>query len=495
MKGKLALWIGLFVVLNLLLLPWMVPTQAMPWQQPELSADEPNDTFGSASSITTGGAIQGTIAPSGDVDWYALTVDHQGELQIAITNVATELAINVRVWNANKDTVSAWFAPLAAGGDTLAVVDLAEPGRYYLEVADSAGNADSGQAYELQTIFTATADRDERNDSFGRAAHLAFDQPQQANILPSGDVDWYRLAVVEHGELSVQISDVADDLAISFRLWNSNKDTLSSWISPLANGGDTSAILDLPAAGTYYLEVAGNSAQRSTQPYTIELGFLAAADAFELNNTFGAAAPLAFGETMSANILPQGDSDWFSIETDHHGELKIAITNVPATLAISVRVWNSNKDTVSSWIAPLAAGGDTLAAVDLPAAGTYYLEVADAGSKRAIEPYSIAAFFTRAADPFEPNNTFGTASSFGVDQAVQTNILPQGDSDWHGFTVTHQGELQITASDVPANLDINLRIWNSNKDTLTGWIAPLARGQHDSPGRSAEGRVLLFGSE
>jgi predicted RNA binding protein with dsRBD fold (UPF0201 family) len=476
MKGKLALLIGLFVVLNMLLVPFMVPTNAAPRQQPEVPAGEPNNTFGTASSITTGTAIQETIAPSGDVDWYALTVDQQGELQVSITNVATDLAINVRVWNANKDAVSAWFAPLAAGGDTLAVVDVAEAGRYFLEVADGANNADSVQAYELLATFTATADSDELNNSFGSAAPLTFDIPYQANILPSGDVDWYSLEVGGHGELSVQITDVASDLAVSLRLWNANKDTLSSWIAPLANGGNTSAILDLPDGGTYYLEVAGNSAQRSTQPYIIELDFVPAADAFEPNNTFGMAAPLLFGESSLANILPQFDIDWYSIEVDHHGELNIAITDMPTTLAISVRVWNDNKDTLTGWLSPLAAGGDNIASVDLPEPGTYYLEVAEAGSERSVEPYSITVFFTRAVDPFEKNETFGTASRLSLDQAVQTNILPQGETDWHVFDVAHQGELRIVASDVPANLDIDLRIWNNNKDTLTGWIAPLTRG-------------------
>jgi hypothetical protein len=225
-----------------------------------------------------------------------------------------------------------------------------------------------------------------------------------------------------------------------------------------------------------HLEVAGNSAQRSTQPYTIELAFVPAADTFEPNNTFGTAAPLAFGESNVANILPQYDYDWYSVEVDHHGELNIAITGVPADLAVSVRVWNDNKDTLTGWLSPLAAGGENNATVDLPEPGTYYLEVAEAGSERSVEPYSITVFFTRAIDPFEKNETFGAASRLSLDQAVQTNILPQGESDWHVFDVSHQGELRITASDVPANLDINLRIWNSNKDTLTGWIAPLARG-------------------
>lgn len=476
MKSKLALLIGLLIALSPFLFLGAYSASAARLQQATNSAGEPNNSFGTATSIELSMAVEDTIAPSGDVDWFSLTVDQQGELRVGITSVAAELAISVRVWNANKDTVSNWFDPLAAGGDTEAIVDLVQPGRYFLEVADGANNADPEQAYELLATFTATADNGESNDSFGSATPLAFDLPVQANILPTGDADWYSFEVTHHGELSVQITGVSDELAVSLRLWNANKDTLTNWFSPLANGGNTNATIDLPQAGAYYLEVAGNSGERSTQPYTIETTFLEAADVFEPNNSFGTASPLTFGESRLANILPQSDVDWYRVEVDHHGELNIAITGMPTELAVSVRVWNDNKDTLTNWFSPLSAGGENNASVDLPEPGIYYLEVADAGEERSIDPYSITVFFTSAIDPFEGNDTFGTASHLSLDQAVQTNILPQGETDWHVFDVSHQGELQITASDVPENLDIDIRVWNSNKDTLTNWFTPLARG-------------------
>ncbi len=476
MKRNLAPLVLIFVALSLLSLLSLTRVTAASLQQTAPATLEPNDSFGAASPITIGGGVQESILPRSDVDWYVLLIDHQGELQVSLTDVDPDLDINVRVWNANKDTVSNWFAPLAKGGDTTASVDLAEPGRYYLEVADGNYDAESVQPYTLQTEFTATADTAEPNGWFGAASSLALDQPQQANILPAGDVDRYSLTVDQHGELRVLISDVAADLAISVRAWNSNKDTISGWIAPLAEGGNTAAVIDLPTAGLYYLEVAGNSGQRSTEPYTLQVAFTASADAYEPNNSFGSATPFAFDEPQPANILPLGDVDRYSVDIDQHGELGVVISGVSETLDIDFRVWNNNKDTVSGWIAPLAAGGDTVGTVDLPTPGRYYLEVADgAYDSRAVEPFSVTVFFTRAVDPFEPNNSFGKASNLGIGQVVQTNILPQNDSDWHALDVAHQGELQITASDVPANLDINLRVWNANKDTISGWIAPLAR--------------------
>src|SRR4051794_30343062 len=203
MKARFAWFAGLSILLStsLLFSPFLV--NAAPGRQPSTSDGEPNNSYGTATPIDVASTIQGTITPSDDEDWYTLNVDHQGELKIAITNVAPELTIDVRVWNADKSTVSDWFAPLSAGGDTSAVVDLIEAGQYYLEVADDQGNAQSDQPYSLQTTFTSTADTSEPNNDYGSAPPIEIGQPLQANILPANDEDWYNFEVAKQGELTL----------------------------------------------------------------------------------------------------------------------------------------------------------------------------------------------------------------------------------------------------------------------------------------------------
>lgn len=439
---------------------------------------EPNLNFGKATPIAVDTAVQGALFPAGDADWYLFEVAHQGELQLTLSNVDAALTLDLRVWNANKDTISGWLKPLAAGGDTVGVVDLPEAGRYYLEIVEDSGALAAEQPYTLQTTFTATADTAEPNNGFGSATPLTFATPLQANILPPSDADWYAVTVDHHGQLTVSISDVAAGLVLDLRVWNANKDAISGWFKPQASGGDTTALVDLPTPGSYFLEVIEDSGSgRSSQPYTIQAHFTPAADANEPNNNFALATPLTFDTPVLVNLLPQGDADWYRVEVAGHGELTVAIADVPAALTVDFRVWNANKDAISGWFKPLAAGGGNRNFVDLPAAGSYYLEVVeDSGAARAIEPFSLTVTFAPAADPFEPNNSFGKASNLGVNRAVPTNLLPAGDSDWHFLEVTHQGELQIIISDVPADLTIDVRVWNANKDTLSGWIKPLAPG-------------------
>lgn len=439
---------------------------------------EENNSFGSANPLLIGCPLRSTLLPAGDRDWFTFDVAQHGELQLSVANVAPDIAVNVRLWNANKDAVTGWYAPLAVGGNTDATIDLPAPGRYVFEIVGGDSRQLSDQPFELATTFTPSVDQGEPNGSFGRSSLLALGAEQQITLLPAGDRDWLHFEVDHHGELRLSFSNVASDLAVDVRVWTADKDTLTSWFSPLAVGGDTLAVVDLPAAGRYVLEVvADNSSQRSIEPVTVRADFTPSADEAEPNGSFGTAKRLFSGRAVEATLLPAGDRDWYVIGVDHHGELRLAITNVATELAVNVRVWNANKDTLTGWFAPLAAGGDTLAVVDLPEPGDYYLEIVGNDNKqRNIEPFILQATFTPAPDNNEINNSFGQAAPLSLDASIPVNILPAGDRDWFYVDVTHQGELQLLASEVPPDLAISLRAWNANKDTMTGWFAPLSSG-------------------
>src|SRR5688572_16221029 len=74
---------------------------------------EPNSSFGVATPIAASGVVQESIFPQRDVDWYRLVVDRHGELTMTITNVAADMDVNVRVWNADYQAISPWYGPLA----------------------------------------------------------------------------------------------------------------------------------------------------------------------------------------------------------------------------------------------------------------------------------------------------------------------------------------------------------------------------------------------
>lgn len=357
---------------------------------------EPNNAVGAATSLPVNSTVQATILPKRDGDWVHLQVDHQGQLDLALTNVASDLDLVFRVYNANLEWTDGWFYPLAKGGDTKASVDLPAAGHYYVEVRDNNDDSRALQPYLLRTVFTATVDNLEPNNAIGSASPIQSGQPLQATILPKNDGDWYSLEVAHQGELTVKISDPPANLDMVFRVFNANGEWSDGWFRPLAVGGVTEAVVDLPRPGRYYLEVRDNdNNERSVLPYTLTATFAATADAFEPNDLFGAATPLALGQSVQGTILPKNDGDWYAVSVSTPGTLTVSIGAVAPNLDIVFRIYNANGEWIQGWFNPLAKGGDTQAAMLLPDAGRYLIEVRDGNNdERALQPYMLTVSHT-----------------------------------------------------------------------------------------------------
>ena len=238
---------------------------------------EPNGEFAQATPLSFGQPVHANILPRGDADWFVFSVERQGELRMQIAEVDKELDMVFRVYNADYQAISNWYAPLAKGGNTEGTFDLPSGGRYYLLVSDGNNDARAIQPYRLTLDFVPTVDPFEPNNSFGHAADLGTDRTVQATILPQRDADWYTLQVPHHGELQVEAANVPANLDIVFRLWNADVQAITSWYGPLAKGGNTNAVIDIAAPGSYVLEVHdGNDDDRSVQSFSLTTRFLPA---------------------------------------------------------------------------------------------------------------------------------------------------------------------------------------------------------------------------
>jgi hypothetical protein len=159
-------------------------------------------------------------------------------------------------------------------------------------------------------------------------------------------------------------------------------------------GGVAEGYADLPSAGTYFIEVVdGNNDARSPEPATLGTTFTPVADTQEPNNTFGTAAPFAIGESIHANILPRGDTDWYLLEAPAAGTFVVTVDEVDEELDIVVRLWDREAN-AGNWVAPPRKGGVTEAAFPVPAAGTYRLEAADSNhDARSRNPHRLTIGF------------------------------------------------------------------------------------------------------
>ena len=358
---------------------------------PTADTGEPNNRFGDATPIAIDASLQANILPKGDSDWYRFEVSDQGQLELAIDPVPSNQDVTFRVWNAQRDVLHNWLSPLAVGGANIQTIDLPEAGTYTLELRDGRNDARAIEPYKLTLKFIPSADRGEPNNRFAQAYPVDPNGSIQATILPKGDSDWYRVNVGEQGQLDVAFDPVPANLDITFRVWNSNRDVVHNWRSPLSIGGPNIQAIDLSAPGGYWIEVVdGRNDARSISPYHLTLGFTPSGDSAESNDRFGAAAPIALGAVIQGTLFPKGDSDWYRIDAPAAGDIEVSITHVDKDLDLIFRVWNANRDVVQNWVSPLAKGGDTVGAATLKEAGRYFIELRDGRNDgRSIQPYTL----------------------------------------------------------------------------------------------------------
>ena len=360
--------------------------------KPVGDAIEPNNAFGLAAHRAATGRDRIAIFPRGDTDWLSLDVDHPGELKLVASGSPQNLDIQLRVWNANKDLVKDWTGPLRAGGDVETFADLPAPGRYFIEVADGYSDQGSSELFELATVFTPQPDQYEPNNGMASAAQLTPGGEILFNILPRGDVDWFRVEAPTSGELRVEIDEGPDNLDLHYRVWSADRQLLHDWVAPYRKGGLTEGVADLPRAGSYFIEVSdGYSDERSIRHAVLRTQLTPTDDPLEPNDSYGAAKPLRSGEAHKAYILPRGDVDWFAVEAAAAGELSVVVDEVDPALDIFVRLWDTDGN-AGQWIGPPRPGGVTEARLPIAKAGTYRLEVADGNSdQRSANPFRIRA--------------------------------------------------------------------------------------------------------
>ncbi len=237
---------------------------------PTKDTGEMNNTRETATPLPLGQAIQANILPKADADWYAITVEAQGALEVAITDMPPELDIAFQVYGPEKGLLQGWLTTPKIGQENVRVVDLPRPGIYHLEVRDGHNNARSTVPYTLRATLTPTKDTGEMNNTRETATPLPLGQAIQANILPKADADWYAITVEAQGALEVAITDMPPELDIAFQVYGPEKGLLQGWLTTPKIGQENVRVVDLPRPGIYHLEVRdGHNNARSSQPYTL----------------------------------------------------------------------------------------------------------------------------------------------------------------------------------------------------------------------------------
>lgn len=335
---------------------------------------EPNDTFGTASPIVSGEELVGTLFPANDGDWFLMDLAEQGRLSVLLAAEPTGVQPLLRLWNSEQQGLSDWQQ---LRRDQPTNFDLAQPGRYLLELRDSGNDERSLEPYRLTATLMPTADTLEPNNSFGQPAVVNPTGEYEGAILPRGDADWLAVDIPALGALEVELKQPVNDLQVLVRLWNSEQQGLSDWTNLQAG----KAIFDLATPGRYFLEFRDSGDDGSSpQRYRLGMNF-SRADVASLS-------PAPGEGIFTGTMFPRNDGDYLEIAATAAGSLTLTAETVPPEIQLVARVWDADQRGISDWINLLPGAAQTVA---LGAAGRYTIEFRDSSNdERSLTPYRVA---------------------------------------------------------------------------------------------------------
>ncbi len=440
--------------------------------------DGDHDTASTASWVKLDSQVQMAIGAKGDNDWLRFEVGTPGILHLVAKQVPAEIDLSAQLHDRNLQAMGNGQTAPRPGGDLDVTIDVPRAGTYSLLVADSYNDGWSATTFPLSLTFQPVDDGYETNNSIGNAWPLDMNGEVQGHIFPLADADWFQFWAEQPGRFTVSATDIPADIDAAFRLYNGDGQIIYDWTVSPRPGGDAQAVYDLKLPGAYYLEFADSyNDKRSADRYTLKIAFMRSVDSNEPNDSYATARRIPPTGKRRLTVLPKGDADWFRLKVDQAGELRLAATEVPQTLDVSMRVYNSDRAIIADWMVPPRPGGDTIAQVDLPAPGEYYVEIADSYNDQAdIAHYTFETAFIPQADQYEPNNALGSATPVSTNSEFLFNILPRGDTDWFAMAIEAAGELAVSIDEGPPDLDLTFRVWNADRQIVQDWISAYAKG-------------------
>ncbi len=440
-------------------------------------AYEPNNDAGNASAIGYG-SIYPTIYPTGDADYFNITVPSLGTLYVQVTNVPSVIDVVLYVYGPNSSTTQRAYAnSYSSGGNEFVYFDC-QPGYYIIRIYDYGNDHSSDTTYNLTTTFTAVLpDAYEPNNDAANASAITPGN-YYPTIFPSLDYDWFNLTFVGYGTLSVTISNVPSTLNPVLRIYGPNSSTTQkAYADSYGYGGSEYIYTDI-VPGYYYIRVYSYySNDFSTSSYNLSIAFgNCSPDIYEPNNIDANACPIAPGNYYPT-IFPTGDVDWYNITFDSMGTLSVQISNVSSRLDPVLAIYGPNSSTTQVGYADSGSSGAGEYLYVQVYAGYYYVRVLSYGNDDfSTQPYNLSVIYNAVSgDAYESNNN--AEEAYNISSGTYTpTIFPKGDIDWFNISAAMQGTLYVYVYNVPSNIDPVITVYGPNSSTTQAGYADAGSG-------------------
>ena len=301
------------------------------------------------------------------------------------------------------------------------------------------------------------ADTYEPNNEIGDASELSLGQSISSSIFPAQDGDFYKISVDSPGILQAQLSNVPAEMKGRIDFYGKNY----NWITrkDAENPGEGVILtVDIGKAGWYYFGIGDLNGGSYGSDYSLAVSFESVVDE-EPNGEIGDATEIQLAENVNGYIFPAQDGDFYKTYLNSSGVLEASLTNVPQSIAGSMKARIDLYGKNMNWITRMDADNpadDVTLKVDIASPGWYYFGVGDLNGGSYNLTYGFLLNFKPVVDE-EPNNEIGDATEIQLGNEIKGFIFPAGDGDFYKIYVDAPGSLQASLENVPKSTKASMK--------------------------------------
>ncbi len=197
------------------------------------------------------------------------------------------------------------------------------------------------------------------------------------------------------------------------------------------------------------------------------------AQEIEPNNEISMATPITLisnSGTIKGSIDTIRDYDFFKFDIPGPGIITYAISDVPANISMQMELYDINKILIPKSKAGGGDGENYSREYKVCEGGTYYIKLYDTegrfgGPHSNKNPYKLSIGYDNS-DNYECNDELRNSTLIKLDTKIYGNIRTVGDYDFFKFNISGPGIITYAISDVPANISMQMELYDINKNLI-----------------------------
>lgn len=416
---------------------------------------EPNNSRSSANTLALNGNNSGAVNPAGDEDWWKVTTNADGKLEVSLTLTPGSNYLYIYLYD--NDGITLLNSGNSNSNFTVSYDGLAQ-GTYYIMVKAYYSTQTGDYAISNNLILPTQNNDQEPNGNYTlaknfpegstRTGHVGYYYNNQRDTL-----DWYKITTSEDGLLQITITP-----GNSYYLYGYIYDNDGTTLLASANGNSTFTVsMDGLAKGTYLFRI--NCYYNSQfAPYTINNTLLPPAEANdeEPNDNLLNAKAIPLNSSVEGHVgyyynNERDTADWYKMTTNKDGLIKLDFN--PSN---GKYIYGYLYDKDGTTLLASANGNNTFSVIkDGLAKGTYYVKVRCYYSSE-FAPYTLSdSLKLYAANEDNVNNAFPyQAATLKANESNPGHVgfyyNNQRDlEDWWKINYTGTGNLSVSLKPEP----------------------------------------------